>query len=168
MGNGVIGSPRGFGPRSPGPSPGSPANPRLRSSSGRASPRYGEDRQFESGRRLHVAVAQWSERDLAKVEAGSSRLLSHSKRWWRNGRRARLRSVCPSDVRVRVSPGARWRVNQPGCWASLLPSACLRAWLSISPLSAHWKVPQRVQNGPENRGGLTLKGSIPLPSSPSS
>ena len=88
--------------------------PCLRSSSGRASPWYGEGRQFESGRRLHVDVAQQAARHLAKVKVAGSIPVIHSKRWWRNWQPRTPQKRVSSDVRVRPPPGARWRVNQPG------------------------------------------------------
>lgn len=72
------------------------------------------------------------------------------KRWWRNWQPRTPQKRVSSDVRVRPPPGARWRVNQSGHWASLLTSARPRAWASIAPLSAHGRCPAGVGTGPEN------------------
>jgi hypothetical protein len=59
-------------------------------------------------------------RDLAMV-VGPVRIRSVAlRRWWRNGSRARLRPVCPRDVRVRLPPSVRMeseraRAARPRC-----------------------------------------------------
>ena len=79
-------------------------------------------------------VAQLAARHLAKVKVAGSRPAIHSQALVAECRRAGPRNLCPGrGVRVQIPPGVPGRVNQPGCWASLLTSA--RAPRAFDPLA---------------------------------
>lgn len=59
-----------------------------------------------------------------------------------------------------------WRVNQSGRWTGLLIRGLVRECVSITPLSANWKVLLgRPATGLEILGIGNVGGSTPLPSS---
>lgn len=140
---------------------------------GSASSPHDEGRGFEPRRPLHAVVAQ---QVRAPPRHGGGRQFDSGQPLSRarggTGIRVRPRPACPQGLESStlsertVTSSPRWRVNQAGAWASLLPSAWLRPWRSSRPLSAAGWLTEREGARPETggQGEEPCAGSTPAPS----